>query len=164
MLFLYRESRRLSPARAASSRTSVHLQIGGLAWTSQQCPRLPGLLGRLGISREGHGSLAGSLTAPAGCYSAAAAGVVRAIRGGGGGGGVEEGAAKLREVEDEAMGDYLTANCTVGRPRWTSGPRPAAMPSVCYRTYMHKYMRTQPEAQSTKHTHQRRQSVCITEY
>lgn len=40
-----------------------------------------GLLGRLGISREGHGSLAGSPTNPAGCYTGAA-GVVTEIQGG----------------------------------------------------------------------------------
>lgn len=41
------------------------------------------------------------------------------------------GAGRLRELEDEAMGDYLTAKCTVGRPRWTSGLWSAVMPSVC---------------------------------
>lgn len=46
--------------------------------------------------------------------------------------GIER-AVKLREVEDEAVGDYLTAKCTTGRPRWTSGLWFAAMPSVCYR-------------------------------
>lgn len=64
---------------------SIHLEIWGLVWTSQQQPRLLGLLGRLGISREGHGSLAGSPTTPAGCYTGAA-GVVAEIQGDEGGG------------------------------------------------------------------------------
>ena len=44
--------------------------------------------------------------------------------------GVER-AVKQREVEDEAVGDYLTAKCTVGKPRWASGLWSAVMPSVC---------------------------------
>lgn len=106
-----------------------------------------GLLGRLGISREGHGSLAGSPTTPAGCYTGAA-GVVAEIQGDEGGG--RERAVKLREVEDEAVGDYLTAKCTAGRPRWTSGLWSAMMPSVCYRTHI----RTKTHAnKSTKSVH-----------
>ena len=92
-----------------------------------------GLRGRLGISREGHGSLAGSPTTPSGCYTSAA-GVVAGIQGDGGGG--RERAVKLREVEDEAVGDYLAAKCTVGRPRWTSGLWSAVMPSLCYCTHI----------------------------
>lgn len=54
---------------------------------------------------------------------------------------------KLREVEDEAVGDYLAAKCTAGRPRWTSGLWSAAMPRVCYRTHM------KTKTPSTKYVH-----------
>lgn len=62
---------------------------------------------------------------------------------------------KLREVEDEAVGDYLAAKCTVGRPRWTSGLWSAVMPTVCYGTYTFIYIRRQRRMQtkSTKYTH-----------
>ena len=43
-----------------------------------------------------------------------------------------ERAVKLREVEDEPRGDYLTVKCNVGRPRWSMGLCSAVMPSVCY--------------------------------
>lgn len=77
--------------------------------------------------------MAGSPTTLSGCYTGAA-GVVTEIQGDEGGG--RERAVKLREAEDEAVGDYLTAKCTVGRPRWTSGLWSAVMPSVCYRTHI----------------------------
>lgn len=53
---------------------------------------------------------------------------------------------KLREVEEEAVGDYLAAKCTVGRPRWTSGLWSAVMPTVCYGTYTYIYTKTKTHA------------------
>lgn len=62
---------------------------------------------------------------------------------------------KLREVEDEAVGDYLAAKCTVGRPRWTSGLWSAVMPTVCYGTYTYIYTKTKTHANKKHkvHTH-----------
>lgn len=118
-----------------------------------------GLLGRPGISREGHGSLAGFPTNPAGCYTGAA-GVVTEIQGGEGG-GMWEKAVKLREVEDKAVGDYLAAKCTVGRPRWTSGLWSAVMPRVCYWT--HIKIKTHVN-KSTKYAHKGAHSLCNAEH
>lgn len=67
---------------------------------------------------------------------------------------------KLREVEDEAVGDYLAAKCTVGRPRWTSGLGSAVMPRVCYWT--HIKIKTHVN-KSTKHAHKGAHSLCNTE-
>ena len=69
---------------------------------------------------------------------------------------------KLREVEDEAVGDYLAAKCTVGRPRWTSGLWSAVMPTVCYGTYTYTYIYiyTQRHTQ-TKSTKYARTKECI---
>lgn len=36
-------------------------------------------------------------------------------------GGQEDRAAELRRVEGQAVGDYLSAKGTVGRPRWSGG-------------------------------------------
>lgn len=36
-----------------------------------------------------------------------------------------------RRESCEVVGDYLTAKCTVGRPRWTSGLWSAVMPGLC---------------------------------
>lgn len=57
---------------------------------------------------------------------------------------------KLREVEDEAVGDYLAAKCTVGRPRWTSGLWSAVMPTVCYGTYTYIYIYTKTKTHANK--------------
>lgn len=73
--------------------------------SQQQQQQLSGLLGRLGFSRGGHGSLAGSPYRPVG-FDTGAAGTAAEIQGDVGGGG---GAVKLREVEDESVGDYLAA-------------------------------------------------------
>ncbi|MEQ2233557.1 hypothetical protein ILYODFUR_023086 [Ilyodon furcidens] len=81
---------------------------GLLRTTQQQQQRLQGIHGRLGISREGHGILAGSFTTPTGC-EAGAAGAVTGIRGEGVGGRVNR-AVKLREVEDKSVGDYFATN------------------------------------------------------
>lgn len=68
---------------------------------------------------------------------------------------------RLREVEDEAVGDYLAAKCTVGRPRWTSGLWSAVMPRVCYWT--HIKIKTHAN-KSTKHAHKQTHSLCNAEH
>lgn len=60
---------------------------------------------------------------------------------------------KLREVEDEAVGDYLAAKCSVGRPRWTSGLWSAVMPTVCYGTYTYIYEDKDTRKQKAQSTH-----------
>lgn len=92
---------------------SVHLKIWGLASSMAEAAAL---LGRLGISGEGHGSLAAEhpVWLLRCCW--------HPVRDSWGeGGGQEDRAAELRQEEEQAVGDYRSAKHTVGRPRWSGG-------------------------------------------
>lgn len=56
---------------------------------------------------------------------------------------------KPREAVDEAVGDYLAAKCTEGRPRWTSGLWSAVMPRLLPHTYIKIKTKTR-QAQTPK--------------